>query len=295
MKKLCFLLFLMSFTSFAQKNVTITKIIEADCSDPFVKSVELYVDGTVDFSTEVVLNYMLNGGLWSDNQIDVSGFGVISNKFVYIIRDLGLMQAEFPGVVFETNSAMAGFNTILTSTSTNGDDGYQVVLNGNVVSQFGKTDTDADDDTIWEHDDSVVSRKSGMEDGTWNENHWDYSGKNSLDGLTACQGGAGIEAFLNGLGGTYPLGSGSGWTLSTETFSKPELTIYPNPINNGIVNISSTLSTVKNVELFDVMGRNVLNTQLNSDVLNVSSVGSGLYILKVSISGRSSTNKIIIR
>ncbi|MEW4922207.1 lamin tail domain-containing protein [Algibacter sp. 2305UL17-15] len=211
MKKLYFLFLLVAFSGIAQ-NVTITKIIETDCSSPFVKTVELYVDGTVDFSTEVVMNYMANGAPWADNQIDISGFGVKSDTFLYIVRDLALMQSEFPSTTFDAS------NTLVVGTSTNGDDGYQIVLNGLVVSQFGKTETDADDDPIWEHDDSVVSRKSGVPDnGLWNETHWDYSGKNSLDGLTACQGGAGVEAFLNGLGGTYPLGSGSGWTPSCLT------------------------------------------------------------------------------
>jgi len=93
-------LFLVPCMIFAQNTVSITKIIESDCSSPFVKSVELYVDGTVDFSTNVQLNYMQNGGLWSDIQIDVSGFGVITDKFIYIIRDLSLMQAEFPNTIF---------------------------------------------------------------------------------------------------------------------------------------------------------------------------------------------------
>ena len=214
MKKnyILFTFLVLSFVSFAQ-NVTITKIIETDCGAPYVKSVELYVDGTVDFSTEVVLNYMQNGDPWSNIQIDVSSFGTISNKFIYIVRDIALMQAEFPGTTFDAS------NTIEEgSRSTNGDDGYQIVLNGAVVSQFGKTETDADDDTIWEHDDSVVSRKSGTVDtGAWDETHWDYSGKNSTDGSTACKGGDGVEAFLASLGGTYPLGSGSGWTEALST------------------------------------------------------------------------------
>ena len=65
------------------------------------------------------------------------------------------MLVEFPSTTFDTS------NTIVVGTSTNGNDGYHIVLNNNVVSQFGKTETetDADDDTIWEHDDSVVSRK----------------------------------------------------------------------------------------------------------------------------------------
>jgi hypothetical protein len=292
MKKNYFLFtfLLLSFVSFAQ-NVTITKIIETDCGNPYVKSVELYVDGTVDFSTEVVLNFMNNGKAWSENQIDVSGLGVISDQFVYIVRDIALMQAEFPGTTFDDS------NTIVTGTATNGDDGYQIVLNGSVVSQFGKTDTDADDDTIWEHDDSVVSRKSGTVDtGAWDEAHWDYSGKNSTDGNTKCKGGDGVEAFLAGLGGTYPLGSGSGWTgaLSTKAFSKAELSIYPNPVNNGLVTIKSPLAGVKNIELFDAIGRNVLKTELTAEALDVSEIGAGLYLLKVTIGDRSAAHKLII-
>ena len=292
MKKNYFLFtfLLLSFVGFAQ-NVTITKIIETDCGDPYVKSVELYVDGTVDFSTEVVVNFMQNGKAWSENQIDVSALGLISNQFVYISRDFTLMQAEFPGTTFDAS------NTIITNLATNGDDGYQIVLNGAVVSQFGKTETDADTDNVWEHDDSVVSRKSGIVDtGAWDETHWDYSGKNSIDGMTACKGGAGAEAFLSDLGGTYPLGSGSGWTaaLSTKAFSKAELSIYPNPVNNGLVTIKSPLAGVKNVVMFDAIGRNVLKTELTAEALDVSELGAGLYLLKVTIGDRSVTHKLVI-
>ena len=49
MKKLYFLFLIVSFSGFAQ-NVTITKVIEAGCPTPFLKTVELYVDGTVDFA-----------------------------------------------------------------------------------------------------------------------------------------------------------------------------------------------------------------------------------------------------
>lgn len=199
--------------AFAQ-SVSITKIIESNCSSPFVKSVELYVDGTVDFGTEVQLNYMQNGSSWSDIQIDISTLGVITDSFVYIVRDIALMQAEFPSSTFDTS------NTVVVNTATNGNDGYQVVLNGMVVSQFGRTETDADNDTIWEHDDSVVTRRSDIPDnGFWDETHWFYSGKNSLDGETACNGGNGIEAYLGTLGSDFPLAyaSGSDFTLAPNT------------------------------------------------------------------------------
>ena len=66
--------------------MTITKIIETDCAVPYVKTVELYVDGTVNFANfgadttqntaddEVILNYMSNGAPWAANQIDISAF-----------------------------------------------------------------------------------------------------------------------------------------------------------------------------------------------------------------------------
>ncbi|MDB9842800.1 T9SS type A sorting domain-containing protein [Polaribacter sp.] len=168
----------------------------------------------------------------------VAGFGSITDRFIYIVRDVAMMQAEFPSITFETNASVDGFNTIVTNTATNGNDGYQLILNGVVVSQFGKTDTDADDDTIWEHDDSVVSRKSEIADtGAWDETHWVYSGKNSLDGNTKCKGGAGAEAYLSNLGGDFPLqyGSGNGFTLTAGTGS---FTFTPQaPLNRPPVEI----------------------------------------------------------
>jgi len=220
MKKLYFLFLIVSFSGFAQ-NVTITKVIEAGCPTPFVKTVELYVDGTVDFANfgtdttqntaddEIILNYMKNGAPWADNQIDISALGTVTDAFVYIVRDIALMQTEFPSTTFNAS------NTVVTATSTNGDDGYQIVLNGVVVSQFGKTETDADNDTDsnWNHNDAVATRLSNPDLGTWNPTDWVITAENDLDDNTACQGvGANLETYFNTLAGNYPLGSGSGWT-----------------------------------------------------------------------------------
>lgn len=218
MKQLYFLLLFISFTTFSQ-NVTITKVIESGCASPFVKTVELYVDGTVNFATDVTMNYMQNGAPWADNQIDVSGLGTITDSFVYLVRDIALMEAEFPNTTFDSS------NTIVVSSSTNGDDGYQIVLNGNVVSQFGRTETDADNDTEtdWNHNDAVATRKDGVPDlGTWDRSHWDFTAENALDDFTNCQDTAdpktkNLESHFATLGSTFSLGSGSGWTPSAAT------------------------------------------------------------------------------
>lgn len=216
MKKVYLLLLgLLSLNAFSQ-NVTITKIIETGCpsSSGFLKTVELYVDGTVDFGTEVTLNYMQNGDPWANIQIDISALGVQTDTFVYLVRDIAVMQAEFPSTTFDAS------NTVVVNDSTNGDDGYQVVLNGTVVSQFGKTETDADDDTEsnWNHNDAVATRLDGVPDiGTWDPTHWSITPENDLDDHTACQGAISspnLETYFATLGGTFPLGSGSGWTPS---------------------------------------------------------------------------------
>ena len=223
MKKLYFFFFFLcvSLGGFAQ-NVTITKIIETGCATPFVKTVELYVDGTVNFANfgadalqntaddEVILNYMNNGSSWAANQIDISALGTVTDAFVYIVRNIPLMQAEFPSTTFDAT------NTVVVGTSTNGDDGYQIVLNGVVVSQFGKTETDADLDTDsnWNHNDAVATRLSNPDLGTWNPSDWVITAEDDLDVNTSCQtaGATSLEAYFNTLGGNYPLGSGSGWT-----------------------------------------------------------------------------------
>ena len=198
---------------FAQNNVTLTKIIETNCSSPFLKAVELYVDGTVDFSNgDVVINFMQNGGDWGSPAIDISSLGVVSDSFVYILKDNDLMQAEFPSVTFNST------NSVVLSTATNGDDGYQVVYMGAVVSQFGRTGTDADNDTQsdWNHNDTVAVRLSNPDLGTWNPVDWEILDEDTTDDYTLCKGGIGLEAYFEDLGGNYPLGSGSGWTPSDD-------------------------------------------------------------------------------
>ncbi|SRX52282.1 T9SS type A sorting domain-containing protein [Aequorivita sp. CIP111184] len=71
--------------------------------------------------------------------------------------------------------------------------------------------------------------------------------------------------------------------------------IYPNPASNGYLYINSKLSGVKNVSIFDVLGKQVLKTVLNGDRLDVSSLKSGVYILKIEQERTSSTKKMVLK
>lgn len=85
-----------------------------------------------------------------------------------------------------------------------------------------------------------------------------------------------------------------GTVLSQESFEKLGLNVYPNPVTKGIINIQSSYGGEKNVELYDLTGRQVLNRVIESDVINVSALRSGLYLLKVTTKRGSATSKLLI-
>jgi hypothetical protein len=73
------------------------------------------------------------------------------------------------------------------------------------------------------------------------------------------------------------------------------LNLYPNPVSNGKVYITSKNDLDKEIIIFDVLGKKVLQTMLSSRELNVSNLTSGVYIIKINEKEASATRKLIIR
>jgi len=72
-------------------------------------------------------------------------------------------------------------------------------------------------------------------------------------------------------------------------------TMYPNPVIDGKLTIKSKSNGLKKIELFDISGRSVLQTNLTSNVLNVESIKGGIYFLKVSQDNHVTTSKLVIK
>lgn len=83
-------------------------------------------------------------------------------------------------------------------------------------------------------------------------------------------------------------------TLGVDDNEIENMRIYPNPTNDGFVNILSSEMGDKFIELFDINGRKVLSTLINDDRLDVSSLDAGFYLTKVTIGGKTSITKLII-
>jgi hypothetical protein len=85
-------------------------------------------------------------------------------------------------------------------------------------------------------------------------------------------------------------------TLSVQNIGAlAEFSLYPNPTNTGSVNITSSNTSVMNVQVFDILGKQVKNETLVNDTLNVSNLKSGLYMVKITQDNATSTKKLVIK
>ncbi|MFK7049531.1 MULTISPECIES: T9SS type A sorting domain-containing protein [Flavobacterium] len=73
------------------------------------------------------------------------------------------------------------------------------------------------------------------------------------------------------------------------------LTIYPNPSNTGRIYITSRSASSKEIEVYDVLGKLVLQTLLNSKELNISNLNEGVYIIKIKEGDQRITRKLIVK
>ena len=84
-------------------------------------------------------------------------------------------------------------------------------------------------------------------------------------------------------------------TLATAQNEIAGLKVYPNPVSNGVLHIESNLNTERTVNLFDVLGKQVLNTTTSNNTINIAALNSGVYILKITEGGKTDTRKLVIK
>ena len=81
----------------------------------------------------------------------------------------------------------------------------------------------------------------------------------------------------------------------SKTQANDGLGFYPNPVSNGKIYITSKTTLEKDIVIFDVLGKKVLQTSLTSKELNISTIPPGVYIIKISEGEATATRKLIIR
>ncbi len=71
--------------------------------------------------------------------------------------------------------------------------------------------------------------------------------------------------------------------------------LYPNPVTNGKVFIATKDDAAKKIFIFDVLGTQVLQSDLIGQELNVSALDAGVYVLRVIEKDKTATRKLIIK
>lgn len=84
-------------------------------------------------------------------------------------------------------------------------------------------------------------------------------------------------------------------TLSATSFNNISgLNVYPNPAND-FLHITTSANGVKTVTIYDVVGKQVLNTTTANEAINVSSLNAGIYMVKITEEGKTATRKLVIK
>lgn len=120
-----------------------------------------------------------------------------------------------------------------------------------------------------------------------------------------------VEAFLIRQGGNATSGTGNlqideirtGTTYASVTNGTAGLNdnaiaglkVYPNPLKGNVLNITSDANATKTVAIFDVLGKQVVNTTTDATSINVSNLTSGVYIVKITEAGKTATKKLVVQ
>jgi len=220
----------------------ITMIADGDETGGTPKVLEIYAQGTVDF-TLYSLENQTNGSTTWGNTFDLSSLGTVTDAFVYVYNDTfqsnstNAFAPNFPSVT-ASNSVDAGTSSVL---SINGDDRVRIVVTSSsaVIDSFGEDGVDGTG-TAWEYKDGYAKRvNSTGPDPVFAVANWEFH-KGDLDHHGAAQDGTTFESII-GLA-----------TFTPSTVTNPSLTITAPTADQVLAPTTTTTDVVFTVQNFNV-------------------------------------------
>lgn len=277
MKKIYFLFFLVFPVSLSfGQDIVITGVFDGPLTGGLPKTIELFVINDIGDLSAYGIGSANNGGGTDGEELTFPASSASKGDFIYIATE----SNEF------TNFFGFAPNYTSSAVSINGDDAIELYQNGTVIDVFGDINVDGTGQS-WDYLDGWAYRNSNTgPDGTvFNLANWSFSGVNSNDGETSNTSAA----------NPFPIGT---YTLGTALVKQNEIvnfSVFPNPVNDGKIWINTQNNTLKQVEIIDILGKQVISTSLSGRELNVSKLRPGIYILKVLEDGKTATRKLVIR
>ena len=106
---------------------------------------------------------------------------------------------------------------------------------------------------------------------------------------------SGIAGAFSGTAQLYVRNLADLTTLSAGQFEVSKFNLYPNPTKSDFVNITSTGSGAMQAAIFDILGKQVINTTVSNKRINISTLNTGIYIVKLTQGAATTTKKLIIQ
>jgi hypothetical protein len=86
------------------------------------------------------------------------------------------------------------------------------------------------------------------------------------------------------------------FTLSSSSFDNIKgLTMYPNPVTGGTLNFTSTANAAMSVQIFDLLGKEILKSNVVNNTVNVAKLTAGVYVVKITEEGKTATRKLVVQ
>lgn len=295
MKKLYILILSLIITSVSSGQVIITEIADpVDNTD--ARFVEIYNIGTTGFD---LTGYYLgrwtneNTALTESRNVSLTPIGTLgAGQFALIVANQTAFTTAF-GVTPDINAGSGG------PADSNGDDQIAIFDSSDaIIDLFGVPGEDGNTPTVTCHEfeDGRAERKTGITSAvsTWNKAEWNVWSDSTP--ASTCTSHTTISTGLDANLTNFDPGSWIGaTTASVNQFDTTWFSLYPNPAKSSFVNITSTgLGAIK-ANVFNVLGKQVINATVSNERLDVSSLNTGVYIVKLTQDSATSTKKLIIQ
>jgi hypothetical protein len=88
---------------------------------------------------------------------------------------------------------------------------------------------------------------------------------------------------------------GGAATMGITSVKTSELKMYPNPVSNGKLYISTGSNLEKEVVIFNTLGQQVLQAKTVTEAINVTNLNKGTYFVKITEAGITAAKKLIIQ
>ena len=232
-------------------------------------------------------------GVYTNRSLTVAGQDMVLPTVYW-----NLCPGETPGEVYNIT-----FNLDATGIDV-GPNG--MFMGGGVLGGSNAVPmTDENGDGVWTVTIELSTDQIGLNYTYVNspDNDNDYDGKKEDISGQDCADGQWSDRMLPEFSGDAEFcyvfavctdGSCEGFMSTTDT-EILDMRIYPNPVDSNYVTIQSPVQGLKEIEVYTVTGRKVLQTVLTDDQLDVSSFNSGFYMVKVTINGQSKLSKLVVR